>query len=155
MTRWLRRIRGALGLGLTWAAAWGVLGLVMVLGIRLATGSRPDPPFPLMCGAFGGVAGVLFAGLLALIEGRRRLDQLSLPRCAASGAAVGLLLSTAFVLAVARAGNAAFMGNLVWLGPTFAAATAGSAAGSLALARKAPPWRQLFVALGADGAGDA
>ena len=47
------------------------------------------------------------------------------------------MLSAIFVLAVAIAGDPAFLSNLVVLGPIFAAAGAGSAAGSLALARGA------------------
>jgi hypothetical protein len=46
-------------------------------------------------------------------------------------------MSVIFVLAVALAGDSAFLSNLVLLGPVFALAGAGSAAGSLALARRA------------------
>jgi len=137
MKKWLRRIRGAIGMGLTWAAAWGGAGTIMMLGFLLVTGSRPDAPFPLMFGAFGFVAGVIFSGVLGLLEGRRRFDQMSLPRFAAWGAAVGFLLSATFVLAVSLAGDPAFLWNLVVVGPVFAVAAAGCAAGSLALARRA------------------
>ena len=155
MTQWPRRIRGAIGIGLTWAAAWGGAGTIMVLGILLVTGSRPDPPFPLMFGVFGFVAGVVFSALLALVEGGRRFDQMSLARFAAWGTAVGFLLSTTFVLAVASAGDPAFLWNIVMLGPIFAVAAAGSAAGSLALARRARRWRRLLDQLGADLPSDA
>ena len=47
------------------------------------------------------------------------------------------MLSATFVLAVSLAGDPAFLWNLVIVGPAFAVAAAGSAAGSLALARKA------------------
>ena len=60
MKKWLRRIRGALGMGLTWAAAWGVAGTLVMLGFLLVTGSRPDAPFPIMFGVLGFVAGVAF-----------------------------------------------------------------------------------------------
>ncbi|MEK6687760.1 MAG: hypothetical protein AABZ01_04780, partial [Gemmatimonadota bacterium] len=49
----------------------------------------------------------------------------------------GFLLSAIFVLAVALAENPAFLWNLVFLGPIFAVVGAGSAVGSLALARRA------------------
>ena len=137
MKKWLRRIRGAIGMGLTWAAAWGAAGMLVTLGFLLVTGRRPDAPFPLMFGAFGFVAGVIFSGVLGLAEGRRRFDQMSLPRFAAWGAAGGFLLSATFVLAVSLAGDPAFLWNLVVVGPVFAVAAAGSAAGSLALARRA------------------
>ena len=137
MKKWLRRIRGAIGMGLTWAAVWGGAGTITMLGFLLVTGSRPDAPFPLMFGAFGFVAGVIFSGVLGLVEGRRRFDQMSLPRFAAWGATGGFLLSATFVLAVSLAGDPAFLWNLVVVGPVFAVAAAGSAAGSLALARRA------------------
>jgi hypothetical protein len=53
------------------------------------------------------------------------------------------LLSATFVLTVALAGDPAFLWNLVVVGPVFAVAAAGSAAGSLALARRAED-RELF-----------
>jgi hypothetical protein len=136
MRKWLRRIRGAIGMGLTWAAAWGGAGMITMLVFRLVTGSRPDAPVPLMFGAFGFVAGVIFSGVLGLAEGRRRFDQMSLRRFAAWGAAGGLLLAAAFVLAVSLSAGSGFLWNLVVVGPVFAAAAAGSAAGSLALARR-------------------
>jgi hypothetical protein len=133
----LRCIRGAIGMGLIWAAAWGGAGTLVMLAFLLRTGSRPDAPFPLMFGAAGFLAGVLFSGVLGFVDGRRRFDQMSLPRFAGWGAAGGLVLSTAFVLAVSVSGNPAFLWNLVVVGPLFAAAAAGSAAASLALARRA------------------
>jgi hypothetical protein len=136
MKKRLRRLRGAIGMGLTWAATWGAAGTLMMLGFLLVTGSRPDAPFPIMFGAFGFVAGLIFSGVLGLAGGRRRFDQVSLPRFAAWGAAAGFLLSATFVLAVSFAGDFAFLWNLVAVGPVFAVAAAGSAAGSLALARR-------------------
>ena len=137
MKKWLRRIRGAVGMGLIWGAAWGVAGAIVMLGFLLKTGSRPDAPFPIMFGAFGFLAGVVFSGVLGLVEGRRRFGQMSLPRFALWGAIGGLLLSATFVLAVSLGGDPAFLRNLLVIGPVFAIAGAGSAAGSLALARKA------------------
>jgi len=137
MKKWLRRIRGAIGMGLTWAAAWGGAGTIVMLGFLLRTGSRPDAPFPFMFGAAGFVAGLIFSGVLGLVEGRRRFDQMSLPRFAAWGAAGGFLLAATFVLAVSLSGDPGFLWNLVVVGPVFAVAAAGSAAGSLALAKRA------------------
>jgi hypothetical protein len=137
MKTWLRRIRGAIGMGLIWGAAWGAAGNVVMLGFLLRTGSRPDAPFPIVFGVFGFVAGVLFSGVLGLVERRRRFGQMSLPRFALWGAIGGLLLATTFVLAVSLGGDPTFLWNLVVVGPVFAIAAAGSAAGSLALARRA------------------
>ena len=137
MKKWLRRIRGAIGMGLTWAAAWGGAGTIVMLAFLLRTGSRPDAPFPLLFGAAGFVAGLIFSGVLGLVDGRRRFDQMSLPRFAAWWAAGGFLLAATFVLAVSLSGDPGFLWNLVVVGPVLAVAAAGSAAGSLALARSA------------------
>lgn len=136
MQPWLRRVRGTIGMGLTWAVAGGAAGTLVTLGFVVRTGSRPDAPFPLMLGALGFVAGVLFAGILRLVEGRRRFEQMSLPRFAAWGAAVGLALAATFFLAVSR-GDPAFLQYFVLVGPLVAAVAAGCATGSLALARRA------------------
>jgi membrane associated rhomboid family serine protease len=135
MKTWLRRIRGAIGMGVTWADAGSAVGVINSLGFVVRTGSRPDAPFPIMLGALGFVAGVLSAGVLMVVEGRRRFDQMSLPRFAAGGAAVGLALSAIFFLAVSR-GDPAFLQYFLLAGPVAAAVAAGCAAGSLALARR-------------------
>jgi hypothetical protein len=112
--------------------------MVLLVGLLLTTGSTgADVPYPLGFGAFGFVAGVTFSGVLGLIEGRRRFDQMSLPRFAGWGAAGGLILSTAFVSAVAFVEDPSFMWNLLVLGPIFAGAGAICAGGSLAIARRA------------------
>ncbi len=127
MKKWMRRIRGAIGMGLTWAAAWFGTGLIL-----LVVGVRADVPFPLFFGLLGFLAGVTFSGVLGIVEGRRRFDQMSLPRFAVWGGVGGLLLSGIFVLAAALGGDAFLV-----LSPVFALSGAGSAAGSLALARMA------------------
>ena len=136
MKQWVRRIRGAIGMGFTWAIAGGVAGTIISLGFVVRTGSRPDAPFPIMLGALGFVAGIAFSGVLRLVEGRRRFDQMSLSRFAAWGAAVGFALSGTFFLLVSR-GDPSFLRYFVVVGPVVAVAAAGCAAGSLALARRA------------------
>lgn len=128
MRKWLRRVRGAIGMGFTWAAAWSAVGFVP----RWIFGVNSDLPFPLLFGGLGFIAGVTFSGLLVLTEGRRRLDQMSLPRFAVWGAAGGLLLSTLFVR-----GASLGWGEVLAIHTTFALASAASAAGSLAVARRA------------------
>jgi hypothetical protein len=128
MPNGLRRVRGALGMGLTWGAAWSVAGLVP----RWVLGVDADVPFPLVFGVLGFLAGLTFSGLLALTAARRRVEQLSLPRVAAWGAAGGLLLAVLFA-SVASIG----WGDLLALAPTLSLASALSACGSLALARRA------------------
>jgi hypothetical protein len=136
MKTWLRRVRGTIGMGFTWAIAGSAAGMLISLGFVLRTGSRPDAPFPIMFGVLGFVAGVAFSGVLRLVEGRRRFDQMSLSRFAAWGAAVGLALSATFFLVVSR-GDPAFLRYFVVVGPVVAVAAAGCAAGSLALASRA------------------
>jgi hypothetical protein len=128
MRKWLRRIRGAIGMGFTWGAAWSVAGMLLAA----ATGFKADAPFPLIFGVLGFVAGVIFSGFLALTEGRRRFDQMSLPRFAGWGAAGGLLLSALFAKAASLE-----WGDILAIAPTFALASAVCASGSLALARRA------------------
>jgi hypothetical protein len=136
LKKWLRRIRAAIVMGFTWAVAWSAAGMLTALGFVLMTGSRPDAPFPIMFGVAGFIAGVIFAGVLGLVEGRRRFDQMSLSRFATWGATAAFLLATIFVVAVSLAGDSSFLRNLLFVGPAFALAGAGSAAGSLALARR-------------------
>ena len=139
MKKWLRRIRGAIGMGLTWAIAWFVagLGLLLVVGFGAA-----DVPFPIFFGLLGFLAGATFSGVLGIVEGRRRFDQMSLSRFAAWGAVGGLLLSGILVLVTGLGGE------FLVLGPVFALAGAGCATGTLALARRAEQ-RELLDA-GAD-----
>jgi FtsH-binding integral membrane protein len=128
MRNLMQRVRGALGMGLVWAAAWSVAGLVP----RWVFGFDTDAPFPIIFGVLGFVAGITFSGLLVLTERRRRFEEMSLPRFAAWGALGGLLLSALF----SRAASLAW-GDVLMIAPTFAIASAACASGSLALARRA------------------
>ena len=122
--------RSTVGTGLTWAFAWSVIGttVLWVAGTALAEVVSQINP---LAGA-GFVGGVAFSVALGTTEGRRRFYEMSLPRFAAWGAGVGLLLSMAF----GGAGwpptetGSLFVGIVTLMG-------AGSAAGSLALARMA------------------
>lgn len=128
MRKWLRRIRGAIGMGFTWAAAWFAVGFVP----RWVFGIYSDLPFPLLFGGLGFIAGVTFSGLLVLTEGRRRFDQMSLPRFAGWGALGGLLLGALFVR-----GASLGWSELLAIPATFALASAVCASASLAVARRA------------------
>lgn len=128
MPKWLRRIRGAIGMGVAWAAAWVAVGFVP----RWVFGVETDLPIPLLFGGLGFMAGVTFSGVLVLTEGRRRLDQLSLPRVTTWGAVGGLALSALFL-----SGSSPAWGAVLATSSTFALACGACAAGSLALARRA------------------
>ena len=127
MTRWLRRIRAAIGVGLTWAAAWFGAGMILLLIVGL---HAADVPFPLFFGLLGFIAGAIFSGILGLLAGRRTFDQMSLPRFALGGALGGLVLAGIVHL---TAGPGA---DLMVIGSVFALAGAVSAAGTLAIARR-------------------
>lgn len=141
MKSWWRRVRGALGMGLTWAFGWAPMGAVLGSVLWLIQ----DPPLGIMrivtinataLGVLGFIGGTIFSTVLRLAAGSKRFDELTLPRFAALGAGGGLVLgalavgvglwgaSTVPVLGVAVAGAATLLG-------------AGSAAGTLALARRA------------------
>lgn len=126
MKQWQRRIRAALGIGFTWALVW--LGAGMILLLVVGFGAA-DVPFPLFFGLLGFLAGATFSGVLAFAEGHRRFDQMSLPRFAGWGAVGGLLLSGLLGVGLG--------GDILVLAPVLAVAGAASAAGSLALARRA------------------
>ncbi|MFQ5536516.1 MAG: hypothetical protein ACE5GJ_03605 [Gemmatimonadota bacterium] len=133
-------------MGLIWAVAWFGAGMVILLSFLLLTGSTgADVPYPLGFGAIGFVGGITFSGVLALAEGRRRFDEMSLPRFAFWGAAAGFLLSVIFVWVVALVEDPSFLSNLWVLGPVFTTAGAVCAAGTLALARRAEDQQWLEV----------
>ncbi len=135
MNQWMRRARGALGMGLTWGLGGAFLGMLMEF---------VDPqgliadiwPAVLAYPAFLG--GVAFSVVLGVVARRRRFDELSLPQFAGWGALGGLLLGgSVVVLALAR-GNVQdpWPAAALILGvPTVGCALA--AAGSLAFARMA------------------
>ena len=150
MTGWLRGIRGAIGMGLTWAIGWAGVGLLIGVTSKLFPGLPWwdaffrvfDAPLPALAlpGFFGGV---LFSTVLRIAGRDRRFDELSLPRFTAWGAAGGILLSLlpAAMVAIGLASTegssrgiweftAAIIAPLTILG-------AGSAAGTLLLARRA------------------
>jgi hypothetical protein len=130
MKKWLPRIRAAFVTGLTWGVAWFGAGMVLLLIVGFGAA---DVPFPLGFGLLGFLAGTVFSGVLGIAERGRRVEQMSLPRFALWGAVGGLLFAGVFVTVVGLAGAASL--DLLVMGPIFALAGAGSAAGSLALAR--------------------
>lgn len=148
MNKWIRKIRAAMGVGLAWAAAWFGAGMILLL---IVGPNAADVPFPLFFGFLGFLAGVTFSGILGMVERRRRFDEMSLPRFAGWGAVGGLLFSGIFVATLILMGDATL--DFLMLSPIFALAGAGSAAGSLALARMAEDPELLDSGDEEDGAG--
>ena len=126
----LRLLRGAIGMGLTWALAW--FGAGMIVGVIVDPGAD-DVPLPIRLAILGFLSGVTFSGVLGLVGGRRRFDEMSLGRFTAWGAVGGLVLSG---ILAATAGPG---GQSLVLVPILTLAGAGSAAGTLAMARRAEP----------------
>jgi hypothetical protein len=147
MGNWGRRIRGVVGMGVTWAIAWMLGGLLIGVSSILLPGlpwaaffDVFDAPLPALA-IPGFVGGTIFSIVLGIAGRRHRFDELSLPRVAAWGALGGVLLSlvpAALVLlglATPREGTSAWQLTAIIAGPlTFLCAL--SAAGSLALARR-------------------
>jgi hypothetical protein len=148
MKNWLRRMRGAIGMGVTWAVGWAAFGILIGVSSLLLPGlpwdrffEVFDAPLPAMA-VPGFFAGAIFSVVLAVAGRRKRFDELSLPRFAAWGAVGGLMLSllpAAMVsvgLATPRAGLNLWGITAVISGPLILL-TSLSATGSLILARKA------------------
>ncbi len=130
MKKWLRRIRGAVGMGLIWAVAWFGFGPILLAGTSLA-----DLLFEsAVLGAYGFVGGAIFSVVLGIAERRRRFDQMSLPRFAVWGALGGLSVQMVMWL---TSPWAATLGDFWSFSIPLALLGAGSSAGSLALARRA------------------
>lgn len=157
MKKWLRHIRGAIGMGLAWAVGWALAGMLIGVTSVLLPGlpwdsffEVFDAPLPALAlpGFFGGV---FFSMVLGIAGRRRRFRELSLPRFAAWGAVGGLLLIL-FPFALVAVGLASTHGSrfsawhviAVISGPLILLSTL-SAAGSLMLARKAEK-RELLAA---------
>jgi hypothetical protein len=133
MKPWLRRVRGAVGMGLTWAAVWGPAGVL--LGMIVDPDGSMDEMW-VAVGAYPGfVAGVVFSAVLGIAAGRRRIDELSLARVGGWGALAGLLVGALpFAVGAATAELPHSRLGAVVIG-SIALLSAVSAAGSLALAR--------------------
>ena len=142
MGGWLRRLRGALGLGVTWA----VVGFVTGMGIEVVHNIWPNPitaevdiwPMALAVpGLFGGMA---FSVVLGILGRRRRFDELSLTRTAAWGALGGVLaamIPVAMVVLGLASPNIPLWSLALGLAGPFALGGGAAAAATLAVARMA------------------
>ncbi|MEZ4417022.1 MAG: hypothetical protein R3E10_14820 [Gemmatimonadota bacterium] len=144
MKKLMRRLRGALGMGLSWAVGWGLagvlIGVVWTLGVPMEWFVDVfDAPLPALA-IPGFFAGTAFSFVLGVAGRRRRFEELSLPGFTALGAVGGLLLGLVPVIAAGVALSA--VGAAVVLG-TLTVLSAGSAAGTLWIARGADERRLL------------
>jgi len=144
-----RRLRGVLGTALTWGAGWGVVGLGVggLQAVALRAAATPIPMeltrfvalVTLRWAAFGLVAGTLFA-LALWYAGRRAgaVGVLAPRRAAAWGALAGVVLPLALVALLAAGGAVIPLATVLTLLVTGGAFGAGTAAGTVAIARRAP-----------------
>ena len=138
MRSWLRRIRGAIGMGLTWAVGWGLVGLLIgglwSLGVRMEWFVKVfDAPLPALA-VPGFFCGAAFSTVLGIAGKRRRFDELSLPRFSAWGAVGGLMLS---LIPLSAVGETLGLADLAVAVGTLTVLSAASAAGTLIVARRA------------------
>ena len=128
MPKWLRRVRGAVGMGLTWALGWAVAGLLIGVASLLLPGlpwngffEVFDAPLPALA-VPGFFAGVFFSVVLGIAGRRRRFSELSVPGVATWGALGGLLL-TLFPFALVAVGLASREGSDTGTGQILAVVT--------------------------------
>jgi hypothetical protein len=142
-----RRLRGVLGTALTWSVGWGILGLVEAAlrslpykGVRIPI----DPmrfviTVTLNRAIFGFVSGALFALALWYVGRRARgLGALSTRRVAAWGMVAGSVLPAGVVALLTATGVAIPLPPLLMMIATGGLFGAGTAAGTVAIARRAP-----------------
>ena len=124
-------------MGSAWAVGWILIGFLFALALWVIGLDPPGFVWTItgVFGALGFLGGSISSAVLRLAEGRRRFEELSLPRFAGWGGMGGVLLGgLAGITFLGGSGlqltDAVVAGVTILLG-------AGSAAGSLALARKA------------------
>lgn len=134
MKKWLRRVRGAVGLGITWALCWAPVAVL--IGFIVDPDNSMDEMWPAIGAYPGFLGGVVFSIVLGVAARHRRLDELSVPRTAAWGALAGVIVGALpFLIGDATTDRVWLLATVV-IG-TITALSAASAAGSLALAQRA------------------
>lgn len=91
MTNWLSGTRGMMAVIATWTVGWG-LGFGGLAELFVDPSGKTLDIWPFEMAVPGFVGGVVFALLLRIAEGGRRLDRVSFVRFTAWGALAGLTL---------------------------------------------------------------
>ena len=136
MKQSLRRIRGAIGVGITWALAWAPVAVFV--GTQIIDPQDTMEEMWVMVGVLPGFfSGVIFSIVLGIFARRRRLDDLSIPRVAGWGAIAGLLIGILpFVIGDTDGSPPAWLLAAIII-PSFTLLSTLSAAATLAVARRA------------------
>ena len=135
MKQWMKRVRGALLMGLVWAMIWAPAAVL--IGLVIDPDGSMDEMW-LAIGAYPGfIGGVAFSVVLGIAARQRRFEELSLGRVAGWGALAGLLVGTfPFVIGDPTSAVPVWLLATVVIG-SITLLTTVSAAGSLLLARRA------------------
>ncbi len=139
MPRWLRVIRGMIGMGLTFSAGVGVVAsMIAVLPWLLlgADSGREMIRLVIASSIWAFPIGVAFSGVMAITARGRPFDKLSLPHFAALGAGAGLLL---FGVLAVNAWDSWSVTTAIANATIFVLLGGGSATATLMLARRAGP----------------
>lgn len=141
MKNFFRKLRGLMGVGITWGTLWAGIGagIGTVVGIfwpELWAFGNPILDWTVGMGLYGVVSGVGFGGLLSLGEGRKTLRELSLGRVAVWGVLGSALVPLGF------GAIGAFVASVTWVDILQAMAVTGFlggvfAPGTVSLARRA------------------
>lgn len=149
-----RRIRGILGIALTWTAGWGILGAVLgnfTVPVWVETTGRSPITYIALVALSGAgcgfISGVAFSLFLLLAERKRTIYQLSLLRAAVWGGlgAMVLFMPQFLLLGVSP--------GLALVAAVFGSAGASSAAATLLAARRgliAPPGEKRRIGMAAE-----
>jgi hypothetical protein len=123
-------------MGVTWALVWAPVAVLV--GTQIIDPNDSMDEMWVMVGALPGfLSGVIFSVVMGIAARRQRLDDLSIPRVAGWGALAGTIIGILpFLLGNTDGSPPAWLLGAVIV-PTFAVLSSLSAAGSLALARRA------------------
>lgn len=134
MRQWLRRARGAIGMGVLWAVVWAPVAVL--IGTQIIDPTDAHDEMWLMVGAIPGfLSGVAFSVVLGIAARRRSLGELSIVRVGAWGALAGVLIG-ALPMLLGDTGGKPWIGLAATVVASITALSAVSAAGSLAVARR-------------------
>lgn len=153
--QWLRRLRGAIGMGLTWAVGWAGFGLLIGVTSKLLPGRLWDrffevfdAPLPAMA-VPGFIGGVMFSLVLGTVARHRRFEELSLRRVVIWGACGGVLVGllpaamVAVGLATLNASGAGLLSFTAMIAVPLAVLGSASASATFLIARRAHQHRSL------------
>ena len=136
MKGFLRRLRGIIGTGLTWAVGWaGLWGAFLLVlrafGAEVEWGLIPTLQSLYHVGTFGFFAGSAFGVILSVLERHKSLEEITFKRIALWGGFGGLALLALL---------SALSGTVITNWPpviSFTVLGVGSATGTVALAKRA------------------